>query len=64
MLSYRPAVLARQPGQQSHHERPRPAPRLYLQKRAPARVISSVVLLACLVFMTSEKPAQGVKPAF
>jgi hypothetical protein len=35
MLSYRPAVLARQPGQQSHHERPRPAPRLYPAETGP-----------------------------
>jgi hypothetical protein len=35
MLSYRPAVLARQPGQQSHHERPRPAPRLHPAETCP-----------------------------
>ena len=35
MLSYCPAVLARQPGQQSRHERPRPARRLYPAETGP-----------------------------
>jgi hypothetical protein len=35
VLGDRPAILARQPGQQAQHERPRPPPRLHPAEPAP-----------------------------